>query len=205
VSARNHKKPPPPSRHSLQQAEILLRRGHLRLAPDIAADQVLAVLARVLDRHDPFTTGHGRLLADALRVRTRKERRAGPRPAGEVAVRRLLTAGQAPWPRAVAAAAAQQQAHQQGRVQQAGRLAPVAERDGPQAAQAVIDHWREHGRRPSPVELSRAFGWPSHDVWALVYLLVEAGWLAIHRGELRPGPRARQPELAGQGAQGAPP
>jgi hypothetical protein len=196
VSARNHKKPPPPNRHSLQRAEILLHRGHLRLAPDVPAGEVLAVLARVLDRHDPFTTSHGRLIADALRVRTRKERRAGPRSAPEAAVRRLLARGQAPWPRAVTAAADRHQARELARQRQAARLAPVADRDGPRAAQAVIDHWRDHARRPSPAQLGKLLGWPSHDVWAVIHLLVEAGWLRLHRGALRPGPLARQPQAA---------
>jgi hypothetical protein len=60
----------------------------------------------------------------------------------------------------------------------------------------VIEIWRERGRPPSPTQLGRVLGWPSHDVWAVIHLLVEAGWLALHGGELQPGPLARQPQAA---------
>jgi hypothetical protein len=193
ATAQTRRRKRPPDGRSVQRAELLLRRARLQLHPDVPHDQAVAMLAQVLDRHDPFASEHGRLLVAAFRGRTRKERRAGPRPAAEQAVRDLLACGQAPTPAAVAAAVDQYQRHERGLVRKVARLAPTADRDGPSAAQAVVDHWREHGRRPSPAQLGRQLGWPSHDVWAVIHLLVEAGWLALHHGDLRPGPRARQP------------
>jgi hypothetical protein len=190
----NRKKPP--DGRTLQRAEVLLRRAHLDHEPDVGWERMVAMLARVLDRHDPFTSEHGGLLVAALRVRTRKERRAGPRPPAEHAVRHLLGHGEPPWPRAVTAAQERQQQHDQARARQLVRLAPTATRDGPTAARLVADHWREHGRPPGPVELGKALGWPSHDRWAVIHLLVEAGWLALHHRQLQPGPRARQPAPA---------
>jgi hypothetical protein len=188
-----------------QRAEILLRRAHLPCHPEVGWEWQVAMLAKVLHHHDPFASDHGRFLAAALQARTRKERRAGPRPAAEHAVRYLVTRGEPPWPRAVAAAVERQQAHEQARARQQARLTPTADRDGPAAAQAVVDHWRDHDRQPSPYQLGRVLGWPSHDVWALIHLLVEAGWLDLHRGTLRPGHRARhQPATLPAAASGGP-
>jgi hypothetical protein len=187
-----------------RRAETLLRRANLPTLPGVAEERQVAMLARVLGCYDPFGSGHGRLLAAALRPRNRKERDAGPRPAAEYAVRQLLARGEPPWPRAVQAAERVEQRrreHRQARCRQLVELAPTADRDGQAAAQLVADHWREHDRPPSPAELGEALGWPTPGVWALVHLLIEAGWLAGHRGRLRPGPRARaaQPVLSGRG------
>jgi hypothetical protein len=186
-----------PDGQSIHRAEVMLRRAHLDHEPDVDVERMVAMLARLLDRHDPFASEHGRLLVAALHPRTRKERRAGPRPPPEHAVRYLLGHGEPPWPRAVQAALERHQERQQARARQLVRLDPTAARDGSAAARLVADHWREHGRQPPPAQLGKALGWRSYDVWALVHLLVDAGWLALHHGKLQPGPRARQRAPAG--------
>jgi hypothetical protein len=188
-----------PEARSLRRSEVLLRRAHLQLQPEVPWERMVAMLAKVLDRHDPFASEHGRLLVAALQVRSRKERRAGPRPAAEHAVRYLLARGEPPWPRAVTAATERHQERQHARGRQLVRLAPTAVRDGPAAARVVAGHWRECGRPPTPTQLGKALGWPSHDVWAVVHLLVDVGWLDLYRGQLRPGSRARQPAGTGTG------
>jgi hypothetical protein len=75
----------------------------------------------------------------------------------------------------------------------AARLAPTADRDAAAAVQFVIDWWRTHDRPPPPTRLGKHLGWDSHDTWALVWLLVDDGWLTIERRGLRPGPKARGP------------
>jgi hypothetical protein len=188
-----------PDGQTVERAELLLRRAGVRLDPDVSWDRVVAMLARVLARHDPFASEHGRLLVAALQPRNRKERKAGPRAPAEHAIRYLLGHGEPPWPRAVAAALERHTERQQARARQLVRLAPVAARDGPTAARMVAGHWREYGRPPSPTTLGRMVGWNAHDTWATVHLLVEEGWLGLYRGQLRPGPRARQPAPTGAG------
>jgi hypothetical protein len=185
-----------PDGRTLHRAEGLLRRGQLHPEPNVDADRIAVMLARVLDRHDPLQSEHGRLLVAALSPRSKRERRAGPRPPAEAAGRRLLAQGQAPWPKAVAAAAERHEAYRQARGRRADRLAPVAARDGPRAAQLVIDFWRERGQPPSPTRLGYGLGWNAHETWALVHQLVNLGWLAVHRGQLHPGPCARRPAPA---------
>jgi hypothetical protein len=186
-----HRKPPPPDSRTIHRAEVLLRRSQLQPEAGVDSQQMAAMLARVLARHDVFASEHGRLLVAALRLRTRKERRAGPRPPAEQAVRHLLRHGQPPWPKAVAGAVERQHAHDQTRGRRAVRLAPLAVRDGPAAAREVTRCWRDHGRALTPAQLGRLLGWRARDVWALISLLVADGWLALHQRQLVPGPRAR--------------
>ena len=185
-----HRKRAPDGR-TLRRAEVLLRRSQLQLEPEVPFEQAVAMLARVLQRNDPFASDHGRLLVAALRARSRKERRAGPRPPPEAAVRRLLAQGQAPWPAAVAAAVDRHQAYQQARGRRLVRLAPTAVRDGPRAARYVADHWRALNRAPTPNHLGKALGWDAHSTWTVIHLLVDLGWLAVDDRQLQPGPRAR--------------
>jgi hypothetical protein len=152
---------------------------------------MVLMLARVLARHDPFASEHGRLVVAALRARSKREQRAGRRPPAEHAVRSLLGHGDAPWPKAVAGAVEAQRAHDQGRSRRAVRLAPTAVRCGPEAARTVAAHWRDHHRPPTPNQLGKTLGWDAHDTWTLVHQLVDLGWLALHQRQLHPGPRAR--------------
>jgi hypothetical protein len=186
-----HRKPPPPDERTVHRAEVLLRRAQLQPDPDVDTERMVAMLARVLARHDPFTSEHGRLVVAALRARSKRERRAGPRPAAEHAVRYLLGAGEAPWPKAVAGAVAQQRAHDRARSRRAVRLAPLAVRDGPEAARTVAGWWRDYNRPPTPNQLGKQLGWDAHTTWAVIHQLVDLGWLALHDRQLQPGPRAR--------------
>ena len=70
----------------------------------------------------------------------------------------------------------------------AQRLRPIADRDGPHAAELVAEHWRRHDCAPSPVRLARLLGWRTRDAWPICALLVEAGWLEVSGGTLRPTP-----------------
>jgi hypothetical protein len=70
------------------------------------------------------------------------------------------------------------------------RLRPRVDEEGPAAAAAVERLWRSRGRAPSPALLGRWRGWPPWDVWAFVYVLVEAGWLCNEDRRLTPGPKA---------------
>ena len=130
-AARRHRTRPPAGTRSLQRAELLLRRAQLRPDPQVGWDRTVAVLAKLLDRHDPFASEHGRLLVAALSVHPHTERRAGPCHSAEQAVRQLLTHGQAPTPKAVADLLQRQQRWEQARARKAGRLTPTADRDGP--------------------------------------------------------------------------
>jgi hypothetical protein len=180
----------------LARAAVLVDRAGLDLRPGVTTTQAVALVARVLHYCDPLASVHGRLLVAALHGRPRTERTARPRrpsrsPA-EHAVRRLLASGQAPTPAAVAAVVERAAQRDRTRAALVARLTPIATRDGPVAARLVADHWREHGRQFPPAQLGKQLGWRSYDVWAVIHLLVEAGWLAIHHGKLQPGPRARQ-------------
>jgi hypothetical protein len=189
-TGNRHRKPPPDER-TLRRAEVLLRRSQLRHDPQVDTDRIVAMLAKVLSRHPAETSEHGRLLVAALRARSKRERRAGRRPPPEHAVRYLLAHGEAPWPKAVAGAVEQQRAHDRARSRRAVRLAPVAVRDGAEAARTVAGWWRDHNRPPTPNQLGKTLGWDAHETWAVIHQLVDLGWLALHNRQLQPGPRAR--------------
>jgi len=194
-----HKKWKGPDARTVKRAGLLLGRAHLQLQPGVPQEQPVAMLARVLDRHDPSTSEHGRLLIAALRAPSLTERRAGPRSRAEQVVRALLAAGQAPTPQAVAAelGRARQAAVLAARAWQArlARVAPLVERDGPCVVKIVAGHWRRQGASPTIWDVARALRWPRADTRAILVGMVEAGWVTADRPDfcsLRPGPRARQ-------------
>lgn len=165
-------------------AGLLLDRSGLGLRRGVDRDQVLAVLAKILDRYRPPDTAHGRLVVNAMLPRS------GDRPAEELAVRRVVAGGRAPTPRAVQGELAQLEERRQAWQARLDRLRPTAEDLGPRAAAAVEDLWRRRGKAPGPMLLGVWLGWSKADVWPLVRLLVEAGWLDAKDWRLSPGPRA---------------
>jgi hypothetical protein len=167
-----------------QLAEVLLDRAELDLDPGVDHDQVLAILARLLHRYRPPHDPHGCLMLDALIPRL------GHRPPDQVAVRRLLAAGQGPTPAAVAGVARQATEADQAWAAKVARLRPLVDQEGPRAADAVVDLWQQRRKAPSPTLLGRRLGWRPRDALMLTWLLVEAGWLIDTDHRLTPGPKA---------------
>jgi hypothetical protein len=176
----------------LQRAELLLARADLELAAGVDHDQVVAALARVLRRYDPFRSDHGRLLVAACQARSPADRQAGPRPAEQKAVRGLLRVGESPTPAAVATRVEQTQRRARTQAARGPRLDALAERDAAAAVEIVIGWWRRNGRPLPPVTLGRRFGWAG-DTWPVIRRLEIAGWLAVTDGGVRPGPRGPYP------------
>jgi hypothetical protein len=184
---------------NLRRARQLLGRAQLELRPGVDEAQAAALLARVLHRHDPFASEHGRLLLAALRARPPAEKLAGPRPPVERIIRRLLANEQAPTPKAVTAELERAEAHARARAAHVARVAPIVQRDGGCAAEVIAGHWRRRGTGPTVPEVARALNWPWRDTRAIVAGMVEAGWLTTGEGarSLRPGPRATEAAIAG--------
>lgn len=168
-------------------AGLLLDRSGLRLRPGIDREQVLAALAKILAHYHPPDTAHGRLVVLALLPRP------GSRSAEEKAVRRVVAGGRAPTPRAVQGELAQVEESRQAWETRKDRLRPLVDREGPRAAALVEDLWRQRHKAPGPMLVGLRLGWPERDVWPLLHLLVEAGWLDDKDRRLAPGPRAHQP------------
>jgi hypothetical protein len=184
-----------PADRNLHQARLLLGRAQLELRPGVDEAQAAAMLARVLHRHDPFASDHGRLLVAALRARSPAEKLSGPRPPVERIIRRLLAGGQTPTPKAVTTELDRAEVHARTRAAHVARVAPIVERDGACAAEVVAGHWRRRGTGPTVPEVARALNWPWRDTKAIIAGLVEAGWVTVGRPtyrSLQPGPRARQ-------------
>lgn len=175
-----------------QRAELLLARADLELAGGVDHDQAVAVLARTLARHDPFTTEHGQLLVAALRARSPTEKQAGPRPPEEKAVRALVRIGESPTPAAVATRLEHAQRHARTQAARGPRLDALAERDAAAAVEVVVAWWRRNGRPLPPVTLGRRLGWAG-DTWPVIRRLEVAGWLAVEGGGVRPGARGPYP------------
>jgi hypothetical protein len=179
---------------NLHRARHLLARAQLELRPGVDEGQAASMLARVLHRHDPVASEHGRLLVAALRARPPAEKLTGPRPPVERIIRRLLANGKTPTPKAVAAELAHVEVHARAHAAHVARVAPIVERDGACAAEVAAGHWRRRGIGPTVPEVARALNWPWRDTRWVVAGMVEAGWLTTGEGtrSLRPGPRARE-------------
>lgn len=132
-----------------QLAQVLLDRSGLELNPRVDRDQVLALLARVLDRYDPPRNEHGALVVRSLIPHS------GPRPVEEVAVQRIVRTGRAPTPRAVAGELRQAAEAARAWPARLARLRPRVDEEGPAAAAEVERLWRSRGRAPSPALLGR--------------------------------------------------
>jgi hypothetical protein len=87
--------PAEPSAEALARAGELLARTDLWLYRNVTTDQARQALARALDRDGPDSP-HAAFLAEALRRRSKTERRRGPRPDPQRIARRLIEQGAAP-------------------------------------------------------------------------------------------------------------
>src|SRR5687768_7242770 len=132
-----------PSAEALTRADELLARTDLWLYRNVTTDKARQALARALDR-DGLDSPHAAFLAEALRRRSKTERRRGPRPDPQRVARRLLESGVAPTAGAVAGKLHAQQAA----AARAARIAPLVERDGAPVARLVADYRRRHGIGP---------------------------------------------------------
>lgn len=162
-------------------------RGRLRPKQGICRRQVTAALAKALAVTDPGSA-HARLLAAALGPATQ-----APRPAAEVAVRRLLARAQVPTAAAVGGQLAALDQHQATVAAREYRRQSLRAPDSGEAARAatvVAEHWQAHGHGPTWRALGRAMRWPPLEVESIIRGLAGLGWLTI--GEqprsLQPGP-----------------
>jgi hypothetical protein len=148
-----------------------------RLAGDVDLDQAAAALGRILAAYPPGTP-HGALLGQALRPRSPAEKQAGPRPPAEVAVRALLSHGQTPTPKAVAAEAERRHARAVSRSvrreRDMERLRPLAEEAAPVIAELAAEHERRYGHLPAcqwlAPRVAGRLGIRCGDAWSLIHL-----------------------------------
>ena len=167
---------PAPDADRLQLARLMVTRA--RLAADVDRDQAAAALARAFAAYPPGSP-HGGLLGAALQPRSPAEKQAGPRPPAEVAVRALLTRGQVPTPKAVAAEAERRHARAVSRsirhAEAAERLRPWLAEAVPVVAALVAEHQARHGYAAPccwlAPRVAGQLGIPTRDGWALVHLL----------------------------------
>jgi hypothetical protein len=186
-----------PDAERVALAAMMVRRAQL---PDgVDQERAAHALAHTLQKFPPGTP-HGGLIGRALRARTPAEKRQGPRPPEEVAIRALLGRGEPAYPRAVAAEAERRHARAVSRTvrreQAAERLAPLVDEYGHHAAALVSDHWQRYGYSPVTGWLVHQLGHhipvSTRDAWTLVRLFRRAGYLAPRALDIRPGPRARK-------------
>jgi hypothetical protein len=179
-----------PDPQRLAVVDGMLDRAQLDLL--VPRDQAARALARTFARH-PIGQHTAALVGQALTFTRQPEHE---RPPAEQAVRRLIARGQPAYRRAIQAEAERMAAAAAARPARLGhqvdRLRPVVDRDGHRAAQLVTDHWRQHNRPLSPLQLARELDVPTGDSYALARLLIRAGWLELHHKRLKPGPRARR-------------
>ena len=142
-------------------------------------------------------SGHGQVLAAALRPA-----RWSDRPAEERAVFQLARRGETPTEAAVAAWLESRRRRQERWDRDAAAAAEAAAADGPRAAAYVAAVVRDTGQGPTWTELARAMEWPRQP-WglrnAIIRVLARDGWLATgtEPRSMRPGTRSETVVPAG--------
>lgn len=183
-----------PTPESDAAAADLLARGDLRMRGSTAPQAAHVALSRVLASH-PLNSEHGALLVAALRKRSKAERKRGPRPDAERAVRMLLELGQVPTPRAVAGQLRNAEIRREAAAARAVRIVPMVDHFAGDIARYVGDYRRRHGTGPGWGQVRRAFRrrWRDCDADDILRALVADGWLTATRepGSLAPGPNAK--------------
>jgi hypothetical protein len=136
-------------------------------------------------------SGHGQLLAAALRPGLWRER-----PAAERAALKLARRGETPTEAALEAWLEGARRRRERDEQARSAVAACAEAGGPRAAEYVATVVRDTDQGPTWAELSQAMDWPRqpwHLRGAVIHQLAREGWLQFtsEPRSLRPGPAAR--------------
>jgi hypothetical protein len=168
---------PAPDAARLELAAMLVRRA--ALPPGTDEDRAAVALARTFGKHPPGSK-HAALVGAALQPRSPQQKRQGPRPPEQVAVRRLLARGEPAYPAAVVGEQERRFARALSRTirreQTAERLRPLVDGDGPAVvADLTADHQRHTGQPPPcswlAPRVAGRFRITLADAWALVHLL----------------------------------